>query len=146
MTGQRSPLGVWIFWSRMRALEEPRRMQSSRLQRSHDGTVVSRLFFLTEFGKPYGAELQGGRGRTAMVVCGLWLGSGVWWYCGITWVIYCRLADCCAEGENGVRKWVRNFRFCPPHVSVDAFLPTAAAGSFRACVVELASLSIPGVR
>ena len=37
----------WIdlFWSRMRALEEPRRMQSSRLQRSHDGTDVSRLFF-----------------------------------------------------------------------------------------------------
>ena len=33
-------------------------MQSLRLQRSHDGTVVSRLlFFPTEFGKPYGAEL-----------------------------------------------------------------------------------------
>ena len=86
-------------------------MQSSRLQRSHDGTDVSRLLFLTEFGKPYGAELQGGRGRTAMVAFGLWLGSGAWWYCGFTWVIYCRLADCCAEGENGVRKWVRNFRF-----------------------------------
>ena len=112
-------------------------MQSSRLQRSHDGTVVSRLlFFPTEFGKPYGAELQGGRGRTAMVACGLWLGSGVWWYCGITWVFYCRLADCCAEGENGVRKWVRNSRFCPPHVSAEASLPTAATDSLRACVVE----------
>ena len=84
-----------------------------------------------------------------MVACGLWLGSGVWWYCGITWVIYCRLADCCAEGEIGVRKWVRNIRLCPLHVSVEAFLPT---DSFRACDVKhgflvetkvLASLSVP---
>ena len=52
-----------------------------------------------------------------------------------------------------MRKWVRNFRLCPPHVSVEAFLPTAATDSFRACVVEhgflvetevLTSLSIPG--
>ena len=49
---------------------------------------------------------------------------------------YCRLADCCAEGENGVRKWVRNSRFCPPHVSAEASLPTAATDSLRACVVE----------
>ena len=40
------------------------------------------------------------------------------------------------RGENGVRKWVRNFRFCPPHVSVEALLPTAATDSLRACVVE----------
>ena len=79
------------------------------------GQLFLGCFFLTEFGKPYGAELQGGRGRAATVACGLWLGSGVWWYCGLTWVSYCRLADCFAEGENGVRKWVRkwvrNFRF-----------------------------------
>ena len=44
---------------------------------------------------------------------------------------------------------------CPPHVSVEAFLPAAATDSFRACLVEhgflvetkvLASLSIPEKR
>ena len=87
-------------------------------------------------------------------VCGLDLEYG-----GIEallgFIIFGRLADCCAEEEHGVRKWVRNFRLCPPQVSVETFLPTAATGSFRACVVEheslaetkvLASLSIPGKR
>ena len=58
----------------------------------------------------------------------------VLWHC--LGLFFGRLADCCVEGEHGGRKWVRNFRLCSPHVSVETFLPTAATGSFRACVVE----------
>ena len=85
-------------------------------------------------------------------VCGSDLEYGVFWhYLGYL----LQAGGLLRGGENGVRKWVRNFRLCPLHVSVEASLPTAATDSLRACVVEhgflfetkvLASLSVPGKR